>query len=102
MNPQNLSNRSPVLNIYWDPAKFNITGEEVAEELGRNKPRVAIGSETKDGKTSINITTGQMQPGNDKVVANRIHEVLSRSVIQNQHTMVAPAVNITGRWDADY
>ena len=64
--PTELSNSSPVLNIYWDAAQFNITGEEVAEELGRNKPRVAIGAETKDGKTSINITTGQMQPGNDK------------------------------------
>src|SRR6476620_5984807 len=76
--PTALSNKSPVLNIYWDPAKFNITGEEVAEELGRNKPRVAVGGETKDGKTSINITTGQMQPGNDKIVANRIYDVLTK------------------------
>lgn len=67
-----------MLNIYWDPAKFNVTGEEIAEELGRTKPRVAVGGETKDGKTSINITTGQMQPGNDKVVANRVYEVLTK------------------------
>jgi seryl-tRNA(Sec) selenium transferase len=39
--PTELSNRSPVLNITWDPKLLNITGEEVAEELGRNKPRVA-------------------------------------------------------------
>lgn len=99
--PTELSNRSPVLNIYWDPTKLNITGEEVAEELGRNKPRVAIGSETKDGKTSINITTGQMQPGNDKVVADRIYEVLSRKRDPKPTTLTAPAANISGRWDAD-
>src|SRR4051794_30736413 len=64
--PTEMSNRSPVLNIYWDPAKFNITGEEVAEELGRTKPRVAVGSETKEGTTSVNITTGQMQKGDEK------------------------------------
>jgi hypothetical protein len=52
-----------VLNIYWDPAKFNVTGEELAEELGRNKPRVA-GGETKEGKTLIN-TTGKCNPGNE-------------------------------------
>ena len=99
--PTELSNRSPVLNIYWDPAKLNITGDEVAEELGRNKPRVAIGSHTKEGQTSINITTGQMQPGQDKIVANRIHEVLSTKYDPKPTTMVAPAANISGRWDAD-
>ena len=99
--PTELSNKSPVLNIFWDPLMLNITGEEVAEELGRNKPRVAIGSQTKDGKTSINITAGQMQPGNDKVVAARIYEVLSRKRDPKPTTLTAPAANISGRWDAD-
>src|SRR5687767_2180139 len=44
--PTDLSNRSPVLNIIWDPARLHITGEEMAEELGRNKPRIAVGSES--------------------------------------------------------
>ncbi len=99
--PTELSNRSPVLNIFWDPKVFNITGDEMAEELGRNKPRVAIGSGTKDDKTTIDITSGQMQPGNDKVVAARIHEVLSRKRDPKPDTLNAPAGNIAGRWDAD-
>jgi D-glucosaminate-6-phosphate ammonia-lyase len=99
--PIEFSNRSPVLNIYWDPAQLNITGEEVAEELGRNKPRVAIGAQTKDGKTSINITTGQMQPGNDKIVANRIYGVLSQKRDPKPTELEAPSANISGRWDAD-
>jgi len=99
--PKALSNRSPVLNIYWDPQTINITGDEVAEELGRNKPRVALGSSNKDGKTSINITTGQMQPGNDKVVAARILEVLSRKRDPKPTTLTPPAGNVSGRWDAD-
>jgi len=99
--PTELSNRSPVLNIYWDAAQLNITGEEVAEELGRNKPRVAIGAQTKDGKTSINITTGQMQPGNDKIVANRIYSVLSQKRDPKPTELEAPSANISGRWDAD-
>ncbi len=99
--PTELSNKSPVLNIYWDPQVFNITGEEIAEELGRNKPRVAIGAQTKDGKTSVNITSGQMQPGHDKVVGARLHEVLSRKRDPKPATLEAPAANISGRWDAD-
>jgi uncharacterized pyridoxal phosphate-dependent enzyme len=99
--PTQLSNRSPVLNISWDPSKLNITAEEVTEALGRNKPRVAIGSDTKDGKTSINITTGQMQPGNDKIVADRIYGVLSEKRDPKPTTLAAPAANISGRWEAD-
>src|SRR5688500_17666738 len=41
--PTDLSNHSPVLNVIWDPNKLQITGEEVAEEFGRNKPRIAVG-----------------------------------------------------------
>jgi len=99
--PTELSNRSPVLNIYWDPAKLNITGEEIAEEFARNKPRVAVGGETREGKSSISITTGQMQPGNDKLVADRVYGVLSQKRTPKPTTMDAPAGNVSGRWDAD-
>jgi seryl-tRNA(Sec) selenium transferase len=98
--PTDLSNHSPVLNIMWDPAKLNITGEEVAEEFGRNKPRIAIGGESKDGTTSISITTGQMQPGNDKIVADRIYDFLTQKRSPKPSSMTAPAATITGRWDA--
>ena len=98
--PTELSNKSPVLNIYWDPAKLHITGDEIAEEVGRNKPRIAIGSGNQEGKTSINITTGQMQPGNHKVVADRIYEVLSKKRTPKDNNMPAPAANLSGSWDA--
>ena len=98
--PTELSNRSPVLHISWDPAKLNITGEEVAEELGRNKPRVAIGGQTNEEGTSITITTGQMQPGNDKIVADRIHSVLSRPHSPKKTSSDNPTANLTGSWEA--
>jgi len=99
--PKELSNKSPVLNIYWDPTKLNITGEEIAEEFARNKPRIAIGGETREGKSSLSITTGQMQPGNDKIVADRIYDVLTQKRVPKSTTLEAPAGNVSGRWDAD-
>lgn len=101
VEPTDLSNRSPVLHVYWDPAQFNISGADVAEELGRNKPRVALGSREKDGKTSVNITAGQMQSGNDKVVADRLFEVLSRKNAPKENNLQPPASNLAGRWDAE-
>ena len=97
--PTELSNKSPVLNIMWDSAKLNITGEELAEITARSKPRIAIGSETKDTMTSVQITTGQMQLGNDKVVADRLVEILSQKRNPKSTAMAAPSDIITGRWE---
>ncbi len=97
--PTELSNRSPRLKISWDPDVLNITGDEVAENFARTKPRIAIGSSNGPGATSIHITTGQMQPGNDKVVAERIYNLLSQKRNPRSTSMTAPSVTIGGYWD---
>jgi D-glucosaminate-6-phosphate ammonia-lyase len=97
--PTDLSNKSPVLNITWDPNKLYITGDEIAEEAGRTKPRIALGSESEKGFTSINITTGQMQPGNDKIVADRLYELLSQKRSPKSTAMKTAGASIAGRWD---
>jgi hypothetical protein len=99
--PTDLSNHSPVLNVWWDPAKYNLTGEDVAEEFGRNKPRIAVGAESKDNLTGISITTGQMQPGDAAVVADRTIDFLPRKRDPKPTTMVAPAAKLNGRWDVE-
>ena len=102
VEPTQLDNKSPVLNIVWDPAKLHVTGFDVAEEVGRNKPRIALGSEDEsDGMTSINITTGQMQPGEEKIVADRLYAVLSQKRSAKPEAMTAPAADLNGRWDMD-
>ncbi|MEO6188054.1 MAG: hypothetical protein ABIO82_02635 [Ginsengibacter sp.] len=104
--PPGLDNHSPVLFINWDSSKLNIHGEEVAEELGRHKPRIALafgGGNRRGGEsfgdTSISVTAGQMQPGEDKVVADRIYGVLSQKRSPKPTEMKAPASDISGRWD---
>ncbi len=100
-DPTGLSNRSPRLNITWDADKLNITGEEVAEIVARSKPRIAIGARSGEGKTSINITPSQMRPGNAKVVADRLHEILSQKRKQIPDEMAAAKGNITGHWEVE-
>ena len=97
--PTELSNRSPRLKISWDPDVLNITGDEVAENFARTKPRIAIGSSNEPGTTSIHITAGQMQPGNDKVVAERIYNLLSQKRNPRSTSMTAPTVMLGGHWD---
>ena len=97
--PTELSNRSPVLHVSWDPDKLHITAEEVAEDFARTKPRIAIGARSRDGKTTLSITTGQMQPGNDKIVAERIHNILSQKRQPRSEEMTPASVSVSGHWD---
>tara|TARA_R110001606_G_scaffold56070_5_gene136095 strand:- start:380 stop:2011 length:1632 start_codon:yes stop_codon:yes gene_type:complete len=97
--PKGLSNRTPRLNISWDPDKLHITGEEVAEIVARTKPRIAIGANSRGSGTSINITPSQMRPGNAKVVAERLHEILSAKRAPASDEMKPAQENLTGHWE---
>lgn len=102
--PKGLDNRTPNLTISWDPAKFNATGQDIATYLSTTKPRIALsagggrGNAGGENTTSITVAAWMMQPGDDKIVADRIHAVLSmkRPAIP---AMKAPAADIKGRWD---
>ncbi|SDM34354.1 uncharacterized pyridoxal phosphate-dependent enzyme [Daejeonella rubra] len=100
--PVELSNKHPTLWVSWDPAKFNVTGYEIAEELGSTKPRVAVGSKDQsDGTTSIDLVSSHMQEGEDKMVAERVFEILNRKRSPKSSAMAAPSGNISGLWDVD-
>jgi len=100
--PVELSNKHPTLWVSWDPAKFNVTGYEIAEELGSTKPRVAVGSKDQsDGFTSIDLVSSHMQEGEDKIVAERVFEILNRKRSPKSSAMAAPSGNISGLWDVD-
>jgi seryl-tRNA(Sec) selenium transferase len=105
-NPRDKFNNSPMLLVTWDPSKLNITGEELAEVVGRNKPRIALAFGTPDerdlqDRTAIFITAGQMQPSEDKVVAERLYQVLTAKREAKSTELKAPAANISGRWDVE-
>ncbi|MCW5514738.1 aminotransferase class V-fold PLP-dependent enzyme [Muriicola sp. Z0-33] len=97
--PEGLSNRTPRLNLSWDPDKLHITGEEIAEIVARSKPRIAIGAGSYKDKTSINITPSQMRPGNARVVANRLYEILSEKRQPISDDLAAANVDVTGHWE---
>lgn len=108
--PQGLSNRSPVLTVSWDPSKLHTTGEEIAEELATNKPRIALGvgggggrggqnAPADSGTTSVSITAWMIKPEDVKTVGDRLHAVLSQKRSPKPATAPAPATNLSGRWD---
>lgn len=100
-----LSNVSPELVISWDPDVLNITGVQMAEELGKNKPRVAVASGGGRGKdpnvNGIAVTTIGMQPGEEKIAADRIFQELTKKRSPISNSMKSPVLNMSGTWDVD-
>jgi D-glucosaminate-6-phosphate ammonia-lyase len=106
--PRELSNHSPGLTITWDAAKLGITGAEVSNILYNNEPRIALGGSggggrrgrTTGSQTSISITAYMMAPGEDKIVGDRIHAVLSNPrKSKPADAPKTPAGDLSGRWD---
>src|SRR4051812_35688686 len=107
--PRGLSNHSPGLSINWDPAKLGITGDEVSNILWTTEPRIALGGGGGGGagrggrtsdQTGISITAYMMMPEDVKVVADRVHQILSAKRPQwKPETPETPAGDLTGRWD---
>ena len=104
--PRGLDNHSPGLSITWDPEKLGITGEEVAKILDTTEPRIVLagggggrGRAAADNQTGVSITAYMMQPGEDKIVGDRLHQVLSEAKPKTSEPPATPATDLTGRWD---
>lgn len=101
--PRGLDNHTPGLSISWDPAKYGITGAEMASLLDSTEPRIVLtggGRNGGNGQTSISIAAHMMSPGDDRVVGDRIHQVLSTPrPAKPLEASKPPAGDLTGRWD---
>jgi L-seryl-tRNA(Ser) seleniumtransferase len=107
--PRGLGNHSPGLSINWDASKLGITGEQVSNILWTTEPRVALGgggggggrgARAASSQTGISITAYMMKPEDVKIVADRVHEILSaKRPAWHPESPAAPAGDLTGRWD---
>jgi seryl-tRNA(Sec) selenium transferase len=99
LEPGGLSNRAPMLAIRWDPAALRITGEEVAEDFARNRPRIAVGSRDDQGQAAITVAPNQMRPGQDQVVADRILDILIAKRTPRPARLKPAKADLSGQWD---
>lgn len=67
-----IANHVPSLRIRWDRGKIKKTPDEVREALRNGHPSI----ETVGGKESVDITTWMMNPGEERIVARRLAEIL--------------------------
>lgn len=70
-----LANATPNLEISWDPAVIPVTGQQIQERLSKGEPGIELNA----GKNNISLVTFIMVPGEEKIVAARIKEELSKA-----------------------
>jgi L-seryl-tRNA(Ser) seleniumtransferase len=80
--PEGLSNKTPILRIDWDGAELGITGEDVRAYLLNTEPRIVLGSahgrRPDQMASGVSITPYMMMPGDDKIVSERLYQVLDK------------------------
>lgn len=96
-----LSNRTPALHIRWDAAKLGIDGRAVAKHLFETEPRIALptGGYGNGSDTGISVVPYQMAKGDEKIVADRLAQVLANPPKVAPEPTEAPAADLSGRWD---
>lgn len=68
-----VANHVPHLRITWDQSKIKITYAEVAKRLREGDPSIEV---TPGSSESLNIGVWMLQPGEDRIVAKRIRDIL--------------------------
>jgi uncharacterized pyridoxal phosphate-dependent enzyme len=72
-----IANHTPTLNIAWDKNIIRLTRDEFQDKLRKGNPSIeVIGGKDE----SVNITVWMLKPGQEKIVATRINEVLAKGV----------------------
>src|SRR6266850_3952312 len=115
--PTGRGNKSPSLSIRWDSKKLGITGQEVSQILDSTDPRILLGAgggggaggrgrgagqNAEAGDTGISVTAFMMSPGDEKIVADRVYQILSaKHQLKPAEPVLAPVTNLSGRWDVE-
>ena len=69
-----LGNVTPTLHMNWDINKVKMSGKDLQERLRKGDPSIEV-ADVRD--SSIKITAWMLKPGQEKIVATRLKEVLS-------------------------
>ncbi|HTJ49356.1 MAG TPA: aminotransferase class V-fold PLP-dependent enzyme [Cyclobacteriaceae bacterium] len=70
-----LGNHTPTLKISWDTNKVKLTDKQLHETLRNGSPSIEVGG---GENNSVNVTVFMLKSGQEKIVATRLKEELSR------------------------
>ncbi len=108
--PKGLSNKTPSLIVRWDREKLGRSGGDVMRELLAGTPRIAVFARDRSaagaaagasGDAGISVTPYMMAAGDERVIADRLHAILTGPRAPSPPAPAAPAADLTGEWAVD-
>jgi len=94
----------PTMKVVWDPGKIGITAGEVGKQLLDGEPRIMTHAGLDEGNqlSEMLLRPAAMWAGEYKIVADRLHEILSKAPGPRTKLQYAPpAGDIRGLWEAE-
>jgi L-seryl-tRNA(Ser) seleniumtransferase len=73
-----IANHVPHLLLSWDERRLKLTRARFTRELGAGDPPIHIGRVSGTGERGVLISVLTLQPGEERVVAERVRAILSR------------------------
>ena len=73
-----IANHTPTLNISWDINRIKVTREDFQSRLRNGNPSIEV---VAGQDNSINLTVFMLEPKQEKIVAARIYEELSKAQV---------------------
>jgi uncharacterized pyridoxal phosphate-dependent enzyme len=103
------SNRSPSVLIRWDSQALGLTGQDLVRILDTTDPRIMVGGgggggtqQPLPGDTGVSLVPSTMSPGDERLVADRLHQVLSATHTRAPVVAPAPAAaDLSGHWTVE-
>jgi uncharacterized pyridoxal phosphate-dependent enzyme len=102
VQPAGLSNRTPSLRVLWNRERFGVAGDEIARMLFETEPRIALVAAGRTGDpalTGVSVTPYMLSPGEETIVADRLHALLSaRHASDRTASPASPVADLSGQW----
>jgi len=92
-------NPHPVLNIEWEVEKYPVTAGELHRIFLEGEPRLMTHAEG-EGNSFI-VRAAGMKPGDERLVAERMHAVFAEAGKRPVPKLAKPAVDIAGDWKVE-
>ena len=102
--PETIVQPCPRARIWWDPAKLGITAKQAEKLLFEGDPRIRVSRATDSRETrtsSFILLPVMMAPGEDRIVAARIHALLSSPPGFEERPPATPRADVSGQWSAE-
>jgi L-seryl-tRNA(Ser) seleniumtransferase len=101
--PSGRSNPSPSLSVSWNNT-IPYIGQDVEDLLWNGTPRISIGAAGSyfqpNRSTRISVNSSQLDDGEEKIIADRIFELLSKPTPIPKPSGPAGS-DISGQWDVE-